>query len=220
MKNGLLLQNPKLKKLVREWDKGDVLFLEGDSANTVILILEGAVELSQKRPSGNLNLGVISEGDFIGEKALFKAEVFRRRATARAVKATTALELGSQEFSDLEREAPQLHTLLLKKAFQMVLERFENADRLCEVLKSYDLRKRFLNYVAFLSERKSECVPGGKTVELNHEVIATNLNCAPEDAKELIAELCKMGILSDLKNSKYSVLREEQLSELDLLKAA
>jgi CRP/FNR family cyclic AMP-dependent transcriptional regulator len=102
MKLDKLAQNPTIKKLLKECDKGDILFSEGSSANTVLLVLSGSLQLSRKRNGQVSILAVVGVGGFIGEKALLQEQPFIRAATATALTSTILLELGAVHFAQLE----------------------------------------------------------------------------------------------------------------------
>jgi CRP-like cAMP-binding protein len=142
-----LSSHPKLKKLIRECDKGDLLFSEGDPANTVFLVLEGSLELSIKQQNKQIRIGKVNSGEFIGERALLQEEPFNRKASATALSQTFLLELGPDQFSQLEKEAVGVYLLLLKKAFKTLISRNEALEEFGEALKSYDPRRRFLSYL-------------------------------------------------------------------------
>jgi CRP/FNR family transcriptional regulator len=139
-----LSSHPVLKKLIRECDKGDLLFSQGDPANTVFLVLEGSLELVQKSQNSTIYLGTVKSGEFFGERALLQEEPFNRKASAIATSRTFLLELGPQQFSQLEKDAPTIYLLLLKKAFKTLISRNEALEQHAEALKPFEPKKRFL----------------------------------------------------------------------------
>lgn len=215
MKSENLFQNPALKKLIREWSKGDVLFLQGDTANTVLLVLEGSLELTQKKQNKTLALGRISAGEFIGEKALLNSKSFKRQATATALEATKVLELGPEEFSQIEKDATTLYCLLLRKAFKMMETRLEQSEHLIETLKSFDPRHRFVHYLQFLTKFKSEVLNGGKQIIFDPEVVAFQINCPSEEIQTWLSNLCEMKVVKKGNAISLLILAEERIESFD-----
>ena len=73
---------------VADYRASDVIFSQGDVADSILYIQKGSVKLSVVSPSGReAVVGVLSAGDFIGEGALAGQPV--RLATATAMAATT-----------------------------------------------------------------------------------------------------------------------------------
>ncbi|MFM8268824.1 MAG: cyclic nucleotide-binding domain-containing protein, partial [Pseudomonadota bacterium] len=73
-----LSENPFLKKLIRTLDKGDELFTQGSSGNSVFLVLDGELDLIRRNQNNIFSLGKVGPGQFIGEKALLGGNPFSR----------------------------------------------------------------------------------------------------------------------------------------------
>ncbi len=203
MKFDKLAQNPNIKKLIRECDKGDILFSEGSSANTVLLILSGSLQLTRKKNGQVSLLTLVGPGEFIGEKALLQEQSFPRAATATALAPTTLLELGSVHFSQLESEAPSIYNLLLKKAFKSLISRNERSESLNQILKSYDAQKRFLLFVHFLATQ-GENTSQGKVFFLDEETTASQINCSREEIQEWVQVLVNLKLICTRNDGRFS----------------
>ncbi|NDG27467.1 MAG: hypothetical protein EB120_09870, partial [Proteobacteria bacterium] len=138
MKNDSLAQNPFLKKLARTFDRGDVIFEQGDPGNTVFLILQGSVNLIAKRSQKESIIGSVSAGEFIGEKALLQDKPFPRFCSAVAAESVFVIELGATQFAQLEKDAPAVFNVLLKKAFKTCIQRLDASNQLVSCLRNYD----------------------------------------------------------------------------------
>lgn len=224
MKYDTLFQSPALKTLIRDYAAGEVIFSEGSSANTVLLILSGSLQLTRKVNGQTSILATLGAGEFIGEKALLQESTFQRAATATAMTQINVLELGPKEFEKLEGDSPQLYSLLLKKAFKTLVERHERAESMNEVLREYEPQKRFLLYMHFLSE-KAEQRPHGKMIPMNSETAAQHLNLTKETIDAWVRNLIDMKVITKDKSGFLSVPDEHAFltldpSHLDLSKAA
>lgn len=95
----------------RTWERGEIIFREGDEGNTCYLIREGAVILTRDHQDRTISLAELRAGSMFGELAMFRHEV--RSATAEAVEATTAVALLAPDVERLVRTNPDIALKLL-----------------------------------------------------------------------------------------------------------
>ena len=115
----------------RRFARGEVLFHEGDPADTVHFIAEGRVMARTTSPMGDsVAFRVIGPGRALGDVAVVSSDR-RRSSTVTALEATTTLSLGFAEFERLCTEHPgiqaQLATLLAARVKRL-------SDHLLEAL--------------------------------------------------------------------------------------
>ena len=76
----------------RHWEKGEVIFREGDTGDTCYVLRTGAVVLTREHQDGRMvALAELRAGRLFGELAMFRGET--RSATAEAIEATAAVAL-------------------------------------------------------------------------------------------------------------------------------
>ena len=64
----------------RSWERGEILFREGDAGDTCYLVRSGAVLLTREHQDGRMvALAELRAGDLFGELAMFRGERARRR---------------------------------------------------------------------------------------------------------------------------------------------
>ncbi|HYN50125.1 MAG TPA: Crp/Fnr family transcriptional regulator [Thermoleophilaceae bacterium] len=96
----------------RRWDRGHVIFREGDSGDTCYLLRSGAVVLTREHQDGRMvALAELRVGSLFGELAMFRGET--RSATAEAVEPVTAVALLAADVQRLIRRNPDLALKLL-----------------------------------------------------------------------------------------------------------
>jgi CRP/FNR family cyclic AMP-dependent transcriptional regulator len=96
----------------RSWERGEMLFREGDTGDTCYLVRTGAILLTREHQDGRLvALAELRAGDLFGELAMFRGET--RSATAEAIEATTAVALLAGDMQRLIRRNPDLALKLL-----------------------------------------------------------------------------------------------------------
>ena len=97
------LRSAGTRRLAVTYRAADVIFSQGDAADTVLYVQKGAVKLSVLSKTGReAVVGMLGTGDFFGEQALTGHPV--RLETATAVTATTALTIPKQQMVRLLHE--------------------------------------------------------------------------------------------------------------------
>ena len=96
----------------RSWQRGEVVFREGDAGDTCYLIRSGAVLLTREHQDGRvIALAEFRAGGMFGELAMFGGET--RSATAEAIEETSAVALLAPDMQRLIRRNPEIATKLL-----------------------------------------------------------------------------------------------------------
>jgi CRP/FNR family transcriptional regulator, cyclic AMP receptor protein len=90
------LDSAGVARKVKEFQKGDVVYAQGDPAMSVIYLQEGTIRLSVVNESGKeAVVALLGPGDFFGEGSLAGQSV--RMGTARAVVPSTTLVIEKKE---------------------------------------------------------------------------------------------------------------------------
>jgi CRP/FNR family cyclic AMP-dependent transcriptional regulator len=96
----------------RRWERGEVIFHEGDRGDTCYLIQSGAVILTREHQDGRMvALAELRAGGMFGELAMFRGEA--RSATAQAIEPTEAVALLALDVQRLIRGNPDIASKLL-----------------------------------------------------------------------------------------------------------
>ena len=96
----------------RQFKRGEILFHEGDPADTVHFIAEGRVMARRTSPMGDsVAFRVIGPGRALGDVAVVSS-ARRRSSTVSALEPTTTLSLTFAEFAQLCEEHPGIQTHL------------------------------------------------------------------------------------------------------------
>jgi CRP/FNR family transcriptional regulator, cyclic AMP receptor protein len=96
----------------RRWERGQIIFREGDEGDTCYLLRSGAVVLTREHQDGRMvALAELRAGAMFGELAMFRGET--RSATAEAVESTSAVALLARDMQRLIRRHPELALKLL-----------------------------------------------------------------------------------------------------------
>lgn len=114
--------------------EGDIVFREGDPANSLYLVGEGSVKISKRGRAGQQEtLGVIEAGSFFGEMALLDGEP--RSAMATAAEPTVLGTVDEKAFQHILQLAPSaLHINFLRSVSERL--RSVNTHFITEVMRS------------------------------------------------------------------------------------
>jgi len=136
----------------RIYQKGDVLFREGEAGEDMYIIQSGAVEVSRHQGEEKIHLNFLEKGDFFGEMALVDNQP--RSATATAISRTRLLPVSKNIFT--ERTVQDGDTVLF--LIQAICRRI---DRLTQIIRTKAAKNTRLQKK--LSKRPvasdAECLP-------------------------------------------------------------
>jgi EAL domain-containing protein (putative c-di-GMP-specific phosphodiesterase class I) len=105
---------------LKDYNKGEFVFREGDPGCCAYIIDEGEIEIVHTGRAGEQRLSLLTKGELFGEVALIDQQP--RTASARATERTTLIQIEHQLVKSLlDRSDPILRHLLLT-----ILERFRN----------------------------------------------------------------------------------------------
>lgn len=145
--------HPRLKQFSHNIEPNKYLFKQGDTASTMLFLVEGLIELRSEREGRESKLvSLVDGGQFLGEKALFVKGTYRRAFSALTKRKTRYLELTNANLDALENEDPKLMSMLLRKMFRTASLRLDRANFLAKVLRSSDNAKRCVQLIYYFSK--------------------------------------------------------------------
>ena len=98
---------------VKEFQRGEMLYVEGDSAQQVLVVTAGFVKTTKLGNSGTeVILRFCGPGDVLGASGLFTA--LKQTTTAEAFRQCRTLTWGAREFKALVERFPVLHINLVR----------------------------------------------------------------------------------------------------------
>ena len=117
------------------FNKGDVIFRQGDAADSMFDILSGSVGIYVGYGTEHeTQVTVLNAGDFLGEMGLI--ECYPRSATAVAMEDGTALqEIGEKEFSEYFNSRPMRLLTIMQQLSQRLRDRTDDYEGACRVLE-------------------------------------------------------------------------------------
>lgn len=174
----------------RKFSRGEVVFHEGDPADTLHLISRGLFSVEKITPLGDTAmLAVLGPGAFFGELALLAPDA-RRTATVAALEASETRALHRDDLEGIRRDHPSVTDALIRALVAQV-DRLSN--RLSESLfVSADERVvRRLRELTAMFER-----PGEETlIPLTQEQLAAIAGTSRATANRVLRDLERAGTL-------------------------
>jgi CRP/FNR family cyclic AMP-dependent transcriptional regulator len=150
----------------RRFARNEVVFHEGDPANSLHLLTSGHVSVRVALPDGNsVTLAIAGPGQTVGELALLGRDG-RRAATVTALEKCETLSIQREQFDAMRRDHPRLDRLLAEILADEV-RRLDN--RLLEFLY-LPAEKRVLRRLAWLGRMYRPDAPPGSADETAGEV--------------------------------------------------
>ena len=100
-------------KFLTHFDKGHVLFREGEDGEDMYIIQSGKVAIKKRVKDGDATLAVLEKGDFFGEMVIL--ERAPRSATAEVVEAGDLIVINGETFGEMIRANPEIAVRMMRK---------------------------------------------------------------------------------------------------------
>ncbi len=154
------------ERLKRQVTKGDVIFQDGNSGQSMYIVLEGQVEISKMLGDQKTILAKLGAGAIFGEMAILDNQP--RSATATAVTNAVLLEISREMFRKRLEEVPKW----LQTFFQIIVERLRVATRNQSILLARGAGRQVVNLLA-MSARQEQPDSQGKIILPWNELVSS-----------------------------------------------
>ena len=191
----------------RTWERGEVVFREGDPGDTCYLIRSGAVILTREHQDGRMiALAEFRGGGMFGELAMFRDET--RSATAEAIEPTSAVALLAPDMQRLIRQNPDIANKLLAVLAERVRR---TTERLLQQSFQTVAGRVASALLAQVVARQAEGAPEHDVlVRATQAEIANLAGTSRESASRFLATLERAGVVM-LGRGKVTVHEPERL---------
>jgi CRP/FNR family transcriptional regulator len=198
--------------IARSYDKGDVLFHQGDEAIGFFVVRSGRVKVFKLSADGKEQiLHIFGESDHFAEVPALDGECFP--ASASALEKSVVLFFPRQSFLYLLEQQPTL-TINLLKSFARHLRLFSH---LVDNLALREIPARLANYLLSLSHKMSNA----EVVELDlpKGQLAARLGTIPETLSRVFSKLSHEGLIQ-IEGCKIKLLDLDRLHQLAIGKSS
>jgi CRP/FNR family transcriptional regulator len=190
----------------KNYNKGDIIFYDGDEGNGFYLVASGSVSVYKLSPDGKEQiLHIIQEGDTIGAVPVFSGTSFP--ANARALSKTHLLFFGRKKFIELITGKPNLIMNLLA----LLSMRLREFTIQVENLSLKEIPGRLASYLLYLSQEQGN----RDLVKLNISKLQLSniLGTVPESLSRALGNM-KTKKLIEEEGTTIRLLNRHQLEEL------
>lgn len=118
------------------YEDGEIIIRQGEVGHTMHVIQEGTVEVFLEGEDGEVHLGELSDGDFVGEMALFDRET--RSATVRAKGAVRIITIDKKNFLARVHSDPSLAFRLVEMMSLRIRELEGTLQKITAALKQVE----------------------------------------------------------------------------------
>lgn len=170
------------------YDRGANIFLQGDPASSVHIVLEGWVKLFRISPNGSeAVVGIFTKGRSFGEAAAFRSDVYP--VSAEAVTDCRLLQVRAALVLETMKSRPELCTAILASTFRHLHSLVSQIEQ----LKAQTGAQRVAEFLLELCPVKE----GACTVTLPYDkvLIAGRLGMKPESLSRAFARLRGLGVM-------------------------
>ncbi len=195
---------------LRQIEKKEILFSDGEETKGFYVILSGRVKLFKVSPEGKEQiLHIVNAPDAFAEAALFLEGTYP--AFAEAMTDCQLLYFPKRDFIQLIEKNPQLSINMIV-TLSHYLKRFAS---LIEELSLKEVSSRIAKYIIDLSMKSSKEGKSSKEVELDlsKTQLALKLGTISETLSRTLAKMRAKRII-DVKKNRIIILNREALEEL------
>lgn len=182
------------------FEKGEILFAEGDPSTALYLLVEGECRVFKTVESGkNFLISHYGEISVIGEVELFEGKDYQSTVQMLTKGICFLLKLPEG------RNAIMQDLRLMRFIAQQLCAKVERSDRNTSVTVSYTLKERLSSYILYAQEEG--------VFKSNYTHLANHLGCSHRHLLRTLKAFCLVGILQ--KDDKaYRVLQIQKLEEM------
>lgn len=189
--------------------KGEILFRQGDSADSVFVVTEGFIKLSRISLHGDETIiHIFGRGESIAESIAVLGD--HHTTTAEATGAATIIRLPAKDVARIAKKAPELSLTILSESSAKIWALMDEI----ETLKAQTADQRVLRFLLSLCGEKT----GAHQVKLpyNKGDIAASLGLKQETLSRSFARIKSFGIAIDGRSAKIES-RERLAIEIENL---
>jgi len=190
----------------KKFQKGEIIFTEGDESSGFYIISEGMVKIYKVSPEGKEHILHIYDGGMsFGEVPVFAGDHFP--ATAEAIAKTKAVFFPRAAFKGLIAANP---SLAMKMLADLSVKLRQFAVQI-ENLSLKEVPSRLASYLVFVAERQA----GADVVSLSISKgqLASLLGTIPETLSRIFAKLSSQDLIR-VEGRQITILNREALEEL------
>lgn len=177
----------------RRFDRGGVIFHQGDPGAAMYVVEDGRVAIGLSAPEGkDVTLALLGPGDFFGELALLDGEA--RSADARAAEPTRLLSLRRDDFLGFLQAHPHVPPILLAA----LSRRLRRTDQIVHDAAFLDIPTRLAKILLDLGRSQGQPGPEGLVItsRFTQADLAAMVGATRESINKWLRSFTRQGLIS------------------------
>lgn len=184
-------------------EKGEPVFLEGDKAGFVGLVLEGSVQIVRDDYYGSRSVIALAERGDIFAEAFACADVEYMPVSGYCLQNCRILMLSCRKMLTVCSNACRFHNQLVKNLLQVVARKSLNLSQKIQFMSQRTTRQKLL---AYLSDQAKKAGSREFTIPLDRQALADYLGVERSAMSAELSKLRKEGVL-ETKGSRFTLLK-------------
>lgn len=169
---------------VRRFDRGEVIYHQGDPSRDLFVVVEGSVKVVREDEAGHeVLLWVLERGGIFGQQAIFGTV---RPVAALAVDDTVAIAVPGDACTRMLERSPRI----MYRAFEMIERRLDKLTQSLEDVMVLDVRGRIAKYLLDATEEGHDLV-----IELTQDDLASAVGSTRVTVNKVLADLEHRGLV-------------------------
>lgn len=192
----------------RRFAPGDIIFHEGDPAETIHLLASGHVTVSITTPHGEAAIvSILGPGAVLGELALVSRNQ-RRAATARAIDQCESLSLSRSQFQTLRAASATVDQFLI----EALATRLRTIDSYLIEALFVPAQKRVLRRLLAVARLYPSTAEGVIVVPISQEILASMAGTSRPTANQVLRAVAADGLIQ-IRRSMVTIIRTDELAK-------
>lgn len=188
----------------KTYDKGDMVYMEGDKGGTLFVLHTGRVKISRINSSGKEQvIRVVGPGEFMGELSLFSS--LPLTDNAQVLEKCTMCVIEGSKLKDLMAK----YASITFKVMDELSKRLEKAETLIEAINLSSVEQRLAQTLISMAEGKKEVI-----LNITKGDLASQLGMSQETLSRKLTAFQDEGLIKLKGHKKILILDAKALEEI------
>jgi CRP/FNR family transcriptional regulator len=195
----------------KDYQKGSMLFLQGDRSEHLYIVRYGRVKLYETSKDGRQQIvHILEQGDFFGELSLFRDE--HHSLYGEAMDDTGLCMIPKEDFKNLIKENPEISMGIM----QAMSERLVTAENFIIDLTLKNVEERLASLLIMMADKQGVRTTQGIQIPLNlsRREIANLLGTTTETVSRKLTKLQSEGIINIEGHKNIIILNKGKLNTI------
>jgi CRP/FNR family cyclic AMP-dependent transcriptional regulator len=187
----MFLARAGLGKAIRQLEKGEVAFAQGDPADSIFYVQKGQLRVTVTSARGKeATISLVGNGEFLGENCMISVHPLRL-STARAMTECALLKISKAEMLRVLHEEPMLSDVFV--SFLIARNDRMQADLVDQLFNSSE--KRLARILLLLAQFGKESKPETVVAKISQEVLAEMIGTTRSRVSFFMNRFRKLGFI-------------------------